>query len=102
MGLLIKYNRNLLKRGYNGPIDFHSPFALGQIITFSRRNGFVSAGHIEDQYFGLTSYQASVREGQATADMDFGSETGVKFEAKFEGNAKLPKSSLDIKDAGLV
>jgi hypothetical protein len=100
MGLLIKYNRNLLKRGYNGPIDFHAPFSLGQVITFSRRKGFAAAGHIADPYFRLTDYTPAIKEGWAIADINFGSETGVNFEAKFEGNARLPNSALDINDAG--
>ncbi len=100
MGLLRKYNRHLLKKGYNGPLDFHTPFELGQVITFNRRNGFVPAGKLTDPFFGMTNFTPSIKNGIATADINFGFETGVKFEAKFQGSAKLPNSALDINDAG--
>ncbi len=100
MGLLRKYNRHLIKRGYNGPISFHAPFKLGQIITFSRRHGFTPIGNIGDNYFGIENYKPKIIRGKSVADIDFGTETGVNIQAKLEGNAALTGSKLTKADAG--
>jgi hypothetical protein len=100
MGLLRKYNRHLIKRGYNGPISFHAPFKLGQIITFSRRHGFTPIGNIGDKYFGIENYKPKIIKGKSVADIDFGTETGVNIQSKLKGNAPLSGSKLTIADAG--
>lgn len=99
MSIIKKYNAHLIKRGFNGNLEIHQPFKLGQIITFDRRSGFQSVGHINDPYIGL-NFTPDEKMGTATADINFGSETGWELSTKFAGNAKLPNSKLEIENAG--
>jgi hypothetical protein len=102
MSILKKYNRHLLKRGYNGPLSFHQPYRLGHIITFDRRSGFEIVGHISDAHFRLKDFEPVERSGAAEADIDFGTETGVNIDIKLQGEAQIPDSRLALEDAGLL
>ena len=102
MSILKKYNKHLLKRGFNGPLTIHQPFKLGHIITFDKRSGFEVIGHISDSYFNLTSFEPDEKSGNAEADIDFGTESGVNIEAKISGDAQIPNSRLSLEDTGLV
>jgi hypothetical protein len=102
MSILKKYNKHLLKRGYNGPLSFHQPYRLGHIITFNKRSGFEIVGHIEHEHFRLSDFKAIEKSGEAEADIDFGTETGVNIEVKLSGDAVIPGSRLEVADAGLV
>jgi hypothetical protein len=101
MSILTNYNRGLIKRGYNGPIEFQQAFELGQIVTFSLRSGFEVAGTISDPYFGL-KFKPHIHKGQATADIKFGAESGIKTDIKLAGDAAIPQSKLKIGDAGFT
>lgn len=102
MSILKKYNRHLIRRGFNGPLDIHLPFKLGHIITFDKQSGFEVMGHISDPHFNLQDFIAKEVTGPALADIDFGSETGVNVDIKLKGDAVIPESRLSIDDAGLV
>ena len=99
MSLSRSYNKKLIQRGFNGNLEIHQPFKLGQIVSWNRRSGFEVVGHINDDYIDL-NFNASVVDGQAVADLDFGNETGIELKAKFAGNAPLPSSNLQVDDAG--
>ncbi len=102
MSILKKYNRHLIKRGFNGPLTFHRPYELGHIVTFDRLSGFEIVGHIEDDFFNLKTFIAKKYSGKAEADIDFGSETGVNIDVKLKGDLQIPNSRLKIDDSGLV
>lgn len=102
MSILKKYNKHLLKRGFNGSLSMHLPYKLGHIITFDRRAGFEVIGHISDPYFNLTDFKAYEKLGDSEADINFGTETGVNIETKVTGDAQIPNSRLSIDDTGLV
>lgn len=100
--MLKKYNKHLIKKGFNGPLAIHQPYKLGHIVTFDKRSGFEIVGHIDDKYFNLQTYKAKEISGNVKADIDFGSETGINVDLKLQGDAKIPNSRLGIEDAGLV
>ncbi|MEM9687208.1 MAG: hypothetical protein AAF934_09855 [Bacteroidota bacterium] len=102
MSILKKYNKHLIKRGFNGPLSFHQPYKLGHIITFDKRSGFEVVGHINNAHFNLTDFTPIEKCGNAKVDIDFGTETGVNIEVKLKGDAQIPNSRLTIEDIGLV
>lgn len=102
MSILKKYNRHLLKRGYNGPLNFSQKFQLGHIITFDRRSGFEIIGHISNEFFKLQNFTPIEKSGTSEVDIDFGAETGVNIELKLKGDAPIANSRLSIEDTGMV
>ena len=80
MSILKKYNKHLLKRGYNGPLSINQPYKLGHIITFDKRSGFEIVGHISSDHFNLSEFNPVERSGVSEVDIDFGTETGVNID----------------------
>ncbi len=102
MSILKKYNRNLLRRGFNGPLNFSQKFELGHIVTFDPRAGFEIIGHISNTFFNLQDFTPNKKIGVSEVDIDFGTETGVDIAFKLKGDAPIPNSRLRVEDAGIV